>query len=378
MNNAHVYYGPDDGFAEYVDANATDPDKFSAFVNQLDEKRRTFFHKMEGAETEIPNDDDSRVESLVVTSDDYASVREHVILNFGVFLSSHVMGDIFLQNPPMKIAKEIKGLANKTIEVTYQYLNLTKEMLPQLNKAYAQEIVGQPDALRNLLIALYPLTRPNPTKPVVILFFGPSGVGKTETAKILSQRLGGDLFRKQMSMFQNVDFMTYLFGGKHSEGSFAKDLLERETNVILLDEFDKANSFFHSAFYQLFDEGAFVDKNYHVQLGSPVIICTSNYANESEIRDHLGDPMHSRFDAIIEFKALSEDAAKTIVQDRIEKEFDLLQPSEVEMLDRAKIEETFGRHYKKLNNARRIESLVRTIVSNSLLEILLNEKEESH
>ncbi|GAB2025093.1 hypothetical protein OfM1_11640 [Lactovum odontotermitis] len=45
-----------------------------------------------------------------------------------------------------------------------------------------------------------------------------------------------------------------LFGGKHNVKSFAKDLLNRESNVILLDEFNKTISLSFSIFYQLFDE----------------------------------------------------------------------------------------------------------------------------
>ena len=45
-----------------------------------------------------------------------------------------------------------------------------------------------------------------------------------------------------------------------------KDLLGRESDVILLDEFDKANPIFHSAFYQLFDDGIYEDTNYYLEL----------------------------------------------------------------------------------------------------------------
>ena len=41
-------------------------------------------------------------------------------------------------------------------------------------------------------------------------------------------------------MYQNNEFANYLFGGKYNEKSFAKDLIARDSNVILLDEFDKA------------------------------------------------------------------------------------------------------------------------------------------
>ena len=50
-------------------------------------------------------------------------------------------------------------------------------------------------------------------------------------------------------MYQNNEFANYLFGGKYNEKSFAKDLIVRDSNVILLDEFDKAYAVFHSAFY---------------------------------------------------------------------------------------------------------------------------------
>lgn len=77
-------------------------------------------------------------------------------------------------------------------------------------------------------------------------------------------------------MYQNNESANYLFGGKYNEKSFAKDLIGRDSNVILLDEFDKAYSVFHSAFYQLFDEGIYEDQNYKVDVRHALIICTSN------------------------------------------------------------------------------------------------------
>ncbi|BDX42641.1 MULTISPECIES: AAA family ATPase [Lactobacillales] len=116
------------------------------------------------------------------------------------------------------------------------------------------------------------------------MFYGPTGVGKSETAKFVNKVINSNknLFRKQLSMFHSENFMNYIFGDKSS--SFAKDLLDRETNVILLDEFDKAHPMFYSAFYQLFDEGVYTDKFYDVNLDNVVIFCTSNYLNENEIR----------------------------------------------------------------------------------------------
>lgn len=94
---------------------------------------------------------------------------------------------------------------------------------------------------------------------MVLLFYGPSGVGKTETAKQLSGAMGGGLTRIQFSMFQNQEAFDYVFGAEHSKGSFARDLLGGEANIILLDEFDKVNHGLYNAFYELFDEGVLTD-----------------------------------------------------------------------------------------------------------------------
>ncbi|MGF3076521.1 AAA family ATPase [Facklamia sp. P12955] len=91
--------------------------------------------------------------------------------------------------------------------------------------------------------------------------------------------MGEKLFRKQLSMYQNKSFADYVFGGNHAEASLARDLLERESKILLFDEFDKANSIFYSAFYQMFDEGRYEDKNYSFDMQNSIIICTSNFLN---------------------------------------------------------------------------------------------------
>lgn len=94
--------------------------------------------------------------------------------------------------------------------------------------------------------------------------------------------------------------------------SFSKDLLDRESNVLLLDEFDKAHPSFHSAFYQLFDEGIYEDQNYKLKLDKSIIICTSNYTNSKDIEEKLGSAIYNRFDKIIHFDDLSDNAKKKI------------------------------------------------------------------
>ncbi len=191
-------------------------------------------------------------------------------------------------------------------------VNIDENILQTFNSEYDDIIIGQESVKTKVLQAIYPLMSDGQRKPVVVLFFGDTGIGKTETANYLAKLLKGQLMRKQFSMYQNNEFANYLFGGSNNEGSFAKDLLDRDCNVILLDEFDKANPVFHSAFYQLFDEGIFEDKNYRVNLDYSIIICTSNYKTEDEIVEHLGSAIFNRFDAVIHFEDLTIPAKEKI------------------------------------------------------------------
>src|SRR5699024_3201262 len=200
----------------------------------------------------------------------------------------------------------VERIADVT-EVQFQFSRFTPEVLREFYNGFGEHLVGQNSVKNELLAAIYPLTSDRENKPVVVMFYGPSGVGKTETAKFMSELVGGDVFRKQFSMLHSEKFASYVFGGSHQEPSLALDLMERDCNVILFDEFDKASSVFHSAFYELFDEGVLEDKNYRANVGSPLIICTSNYGSEDAVKKALGEALYSRFNAFIEFHPLSLD-----------------------------------------------------------------------
>ena len=181
---------------------------------------------------------------------------------------------MYIQNPPALLRDQVERIYGEKdiIKVDEQKYNIISEdIVKRIYLEFDNRIIGQESVKMKLLKALYPIMDNRQCKPVVILFYGDSGLGKTETVQYLTELLGGVLLRKQFSMYQNNEFSNYLFGGKHNQKSFAKDLLARDSNVILLDEFDKANPVFHSAFYQLFDEGVFEDQNYKVDVRHAVI-----------------------------------------------------------------------------------------------------------
>ena len=317
MNKILIFYGSNRAFLEECPTSFRNLTDVVAEVDDNSKNMILHIPAVEKETQEVEKKPKIKIENFVINSDEYSGVREHVIINFANFIANMDIENMYIQNPPLQISEQLHRLYDlqNIIKVVRQpYSKITKAVIQKFNKEYDDKIIGQEKAKGEVLQSLYPLMNDKQKKPAVVLFYGDTGIGKTETANYLSELLNGKLMRKQFSMYQNNNFATYLFGGTNNEGSFAKDLLDRDSNVILLDEFDKANPVFHSAFYQLIDEGVYEDKNYKVNLDYAIIICTSNYKTKGEIIEHLGSAIYNRFDAVIHFQNLSVDAKTKITE----------------------------------------------------------------
>lgn len=374
MKKIILYYGPKSGFEMLIPKSKK---TLSELVTEHDAKNKIFTHRIKKEdddatqELEIPSKE--YIENLIAYSESYSGITESAIQSFVNLISSYDIDNFYLQNPPMQIKQQLEQAFPNMLSVKkYNYKKFNESMFFKINDTFGDNIIGQENVKKRLLISLYPLMEHNSNrKPVVIMFYGNSGIGKTETAKFISKILGQPLFRKQFSMFHSGEFQSYLFGGNHFQACFARDLLERESNVILLDEFDKPHPVFHSAFYQLFDEGIFEDKNYNVELYNSIIICTSNYQSEAEIRKHLGDPIFFRFDKFIKFEDLSEDSLKRIIEMLIDKKYKSLSKVEKKNVDRDYIKAQLFKNVSKLTNVRQISTIVDEYFSLQLVEKML-------
>ncbi|AWB91148.1 AAA family ATPase [Aeromicrobium chenweiae] len=328
-----IYYGPPSWFHDQVGASKTK--NFMTLINERDALRKLFRVVVAGHDGEEPISKLRRPNRVVAESADFASIQEHAITNFANLVQELHPKHLLLNNPPSRVHEQLIRAFPSTRVERHTYPTITPETLRQFRDGFADHLVGQRTVRELLLATMYPLIRPGRTKPVVVMLYGPSGVGKTETAHFINGLLGGDLLRKQFSMFHSDKFASYLFGGEHSEASLARDLLDRESGVILIDEFDKANPVFHSAFYELFDSGRFVDKNYSVDVGPALFICTSNYKTDVEIREALGDALASRFDALIEYTPLTQDEIVQVVERTVSSKVAKLSAEEQEHVDRS-------------------------------------------
>ena len=205
-------------------------------------------------------------------------------------------------------------------------------------------------------------------KPVVLMLYGPSGVGKTESAKSISKSLGGELLRIQFSMMQTSEAYDYVFGAEHSKSSFARDMMGRESNVILIDEFDKVNPALYNAFYELFDEGKYVDTNYSVELGQTIFLLTCNFSNENEIKKALGPAMFSRIGCCVEYADLTVEQKQKIVNNWYDSIMASLKDDEREFIETTDIHEWFLKNAERYDNIRILKSKMENAIFEKLTD----------
>ena len=140
----------------------------------------------------------------------------------------------------------------------------------------------------------------DPRTPVgVLLFVGPSGVGKTETALALADTLyGGERFliTINMSEFQEKHTVSRLIGsppgyvGYGEGGILTEAVRQRPYSVVLLDECEKADLEVMNLFYQVFDKGTLSDgEGRLVDFRNTVVILTSNLATDELVKIHEAD-----------------------------------------------------------------------------------------
>jgi ATP-dependent Clp protease ATP-binding subunit ClpA len=137
-----------------------------------------------------------------------------------------------------------------------------------------------------------------PGKPIVLMFAGPTGTGKTELAKALSETLFFDpnrLITLDMSEYQESHSVAKLIGsppgyvGFGEEPHLVRELRLHPYSVVLLDEIEKAHPSVLTVFLQVFDEGRLTDaRGRRINCGEAIFILTSNLGTNIEVKRPIG------------------------------------------------------------------------------------------
>ena len=204
--------------------------------------------------------------------------------------------------------------------------------LLDLEEKLEERIVGQRKALETITgairrsrIGLRDSNRPAGT----FLFLGPSGVGKTETARILAELVFGEpsaLIRIDMSEFQESFTGSRLVGappgyvGYDEGGVLTEKVRRRPYSIVLLDEIEKAHSDLYNMLLQVMDYGRMTDSyGREIDFSNTIIIMTSNIASRSLLGGgHLG---FSGERTVKEEKKRIDHVVMEAVRDRFNPEF---------------------------------------------------------
>lgn len=240
-------------------------------------------------------------------------------------------------------AKEVEDVVAKIARMPSKTVTSDDaEQLRQLEGNLKLGVFGQDKAITELSSAIK-MARAGlreEDKPMgCYLFTGPTGVGKTEVAKQLSQALGMKLLRFDMSEFMEKHSVSGLIGSPpgyvgHEEGGKLTDAVSQHPySVVLLDELEKAHPDIFNILLQVMDNGSLTDTlGKSVNFRNTILIMTSN-AGASEISrapmgfgkaDRIGEDkeainkfftpeFRNRLDAVIGFQHLTPDVVKHVV-----------------------------------------------------------------
>ena len=309
---------------------------------------------------------------------------------------------IKVKDEDMKVGKEVNN---------QELLRLSK-----LKNTLSEKVIGQSDATNSIAEAVIRSKTGfrNPKRPIgVFLFLGTSGVGKTETAKVLSEELTGsveDLIRLDMSEYQQEHEVSKLIGAPPGYVGFGKGgiltnaVKSNPKSVVLLDEIEKAHPKVYDLMLQVFDDGILTDgMGQKVDFTNTIIILTSNLGLnaikkdkrvgftmvetneicEQIIREQTMEAVHNffrpellnRIDEIVTFKPFSESTILRITRLLLEKEVEMIKESgyELECTEKA-VELLATKTYDPENGARPIRRGITKLVETPLSELIINNR----
>ena len=217
----------------------------------------------------------------------------------------------------------------------------------ELESNIKQKLYGQDEAVNSVLERVYINFSGigNENKPIAsFLFLGPTGTGKTELAKLLSEHLDMQLLKYDLSEFQEKHTVSSLIGappgyvgfedGNVGGGKLISDLSKNPYSIVLFDEVEKAHPDVINIMLQMLDEARITSANGKtVTLKNCIIIMTSNLGSQDNENNNIGfgqdlvktgseekamknffkPELRNRIDQICRFKKLDKLAIKKVV-----------------------------------------------------------------
>jgi len=239
-------------------------------------------------------------------------------------------------------------------------LESEQEKLLEMEDQLRKRVVGQDDALRAVSAAVRRARAglQDPDRPIgSFIFLGPTGVGKTETARALAEFLFDDehaMTRIDMSEYMEKHSVARLIGappgyiGYEEGGQLTEAVRRRPYSVVLFDEIEKAHPDVFNVLLQILDEGRLTDgQGRTIDFRNVVLILTSNIGSqqivgledqaeieksvEEALRAHFKPEFLNRIDETIVFHQLAREQLDPIVSIQLDRVRKLLEQRRIEI-----------------------------------------------
>lgn len=277
-----------------------------------------------------------------------------------------------------------------------------KAKLLDMEQKLKEKIIGQDHAIsvlsESILRSRAGLN--DPKKPTgSFLFLGPTGVGKTETAKALASFLFDDetaITRLDMSEFMESHSVAKLIGsppgyiGHEEGGQLTEKIRKRQYSIILIDEIEKAHKEVLNIFLQIFDEGRLTDsKGRLVDFKNTIIIMTSNIGSniiqdtnltieqkerniDLELKNFFKPEFLNRVDEVILFNPISEVMLSKIIEIQLHELKEKTLEQGIELSFSNELKNYFSKNgFDMEYGARPLKRLIRKELGNSLSHFIL-------
>ena len=271
------------------------------------------------------------------------------------------------------------------------------QKLVTMEERLAERVIGQEEALKAVADAVRRARAglQDPNRPIgSFIFLGPTGVGKTETARALAEFLFDDeraMVRLDMSEYMEKHAVARMIGappgyvGYEEGGQLTEAVRRRPYSVVLFDEIEKAHQDVFNVLLQILDDGRLTDsKGRTVDFKNTVLIMTSNLGSREiqaaegderqvreaviqELRLNFKPEFLNRIDDIVVFHQLSRAQISKIIDVQLERLRQMLKDRNIEIVLDPSARELIAREgYDPSYGARPLKRAIQTLVQNPL------------
>ena len=289
------------------------------------------------------NDYNKKLENIINTknkyikNNNYDEALEYKIKENEILDKINSLEIKMMNNKEKVVSKTdvIKVISEKSNIPVYELNDINDKSILNIKNNIKNNIIGQDNIIDDVIKIIRKIKSGYKDNVYSLLFVGPSGVGKTCMAKLISKNLTNHLIRLDMSEFSESHTVSKIIGapagyvGYNNNLNVLEEVRSNPYSVILLDEIEKASPSVLDLFYQILDEGYIKDsKGTLVNFKNTVIIMTSNIGFENEsigfntntnnkLKDYFKKSFINRIDNILVFNHLSYDDINTIVKKKI-------------------------------------------------------------